>query len=113
MSKDIARLHDMLNWARKAVQYAQSTSQTEFLETPMLQDACVRCLEVVGEAVSHVSEEFRDQYPSIPWRRAKGMRNILIHEYGAVDYGIVHETIVVFLPELIAHVEHALGVVSP
>jgi uncharacterized protein with HEPN domain len=78
-----------------------------------LKDGCVRCIEVVGEAVAHVSEEFRDLHPDIPWREAKGMRDILIHQYGSVDFHIVYETIVTFLPNLIEQVDFILNEIEP
>jgi uncharacterized protein with HEPN domain len=112
MTRDLARLHDMLMWARRAQGHVASTTATEFADNTLLQDACVRCLEVIGEAVAGITSDFRTKYPDVPWRKAKGMRDILIHQYGAVDYGIVYETIVVFLPDLITRVETVLEEIS-
>jgi len=39
---------------------------------------------VVGEAANHVSEEFRDKHPEIPWAQIIGQRNVLAHEYGEI-----------------------------
>jgi len=30
--------------------------------------ACIRALEVIGEAAKHIPEEFREKYLEIPWR---------------------------------------------
>ena len=47
---------------------------------------CLRHLEIIGEAASRLSEEFRLQHRGIPWREIIGMRNVLIHGYFDVDW---------------------------
>jgi uncharacterized protein with HEPN domain len=54
-------------------------------QTDYLQDALIRCLEVLGEAVKHLSPELRDQHRDLPWRGMAGMRDLLIHAYDRVD----------------------------
>jgi len=34
-----------------------------------VQDAVLRRLEIIGEAVKNVDEDFRSRYPEIPWKR--------------------------------------------
>lgn len=48
------------------------------------QHAIVRALEILGEAASKVSSEYRQQHPEIPWREMIGMRNRLIHDYNSL-----------------------------
>lgn len=105
MTKDQARLRDMLVWSRKAVAYLGDSSLADFLENELLQDACVRCIEVVGEAANHVSLEVRMTISNIEWLQVRGMCNILVHQYGAVDLEIVYEAITTFLPALISQLE--------
>jgi len=33
------------------------------------QDAVVRRIEIIGEAVRNLSPEIKERYPEIPWRR--------------------------------------------
>ena len=57
-------------------------------------------LEVIGEAVRHLSAH-RDSLPSdIPWADIAGMRNVLVHAYFGVDLKIIWHTIVEDLSEL-------------
>ena len=50
-----------------------------------MQDALIRCLEVMGEAVKRISPELREQHSDLPWRGMAGMRDLLIHAYDRVD----------------------------
>lgn len=56
-----------------------------FIEQSVVQDAVLRNLEVIGEAVKQISPELREQHPHIPWRRMAGMRDVLIHDYMGID----------------------------
>jgi hypothetical protein len=40
----------------------------EFFQDPMRQDAVIRNLEVMGEAVRKISATTRDAHPEVPWR---------------------------------------------
>ncbi|MEM1557478.1 MAG: DUF86 domain-containing protein [Thermoproteota archaeon] len=65
--------------------YIEGLSKEEFLASMEKQDAVIRRLEVIGEAVKHIPNEIREKYPDIPWKRIAGMRDVLIHEYFGVD----------------------------
>ncbi|MGE0813859.1 MAG: DUF86 domain-containing protein [Vicinamibacterales bacterium] len=55
----------------------------------MRQDAIIRKLEVIGEAVKHLSDETRGRHPDIPWKQIAGMRDHLTHAYFGVDLALV------------------------
>ncbi len=58
----------------------------KFVNDDILKRAIVRSLEVIGEAVKNISNEFRENHPQIPWRKLAGLRDVLIHQYFGVDY---------------------------
>jgi len=72
----------------------------EFMADGTLQRAFVRSLEIIGEAVKKVPEDFRAQYPAIEWRAISGMRDRLIHDYLGVDYELVWDVVQKHVPEL-------------
>ena len=71
--------------------------------------ALTRLVEIIGEAATRVSPEFRNQYTDVRWRAAIGMRNRLIHAYDQVDLEILWETVTDHLPQLIASLELIIG----
>jgi uncharacterized protein with HEPN domain len=66
-----------------------SVGEEVFLADRMRQDAIIRKLEIIGEAVKQLSEATRAQRPEIPWKRIAGMRDRLSHAYFGVDLGLV------------------------
>lgn len=81
-------------------QYARAHTYKQFLRTPWDQAAVVRHLEIIGEAAAQVPTEYKNDHPEIPWRRISDFRNVLIHEYFAVDPLLVWEILEKDLPEL-------------
>jgi uncharacterized protein with HEPN domain len=64
------------------------------------QDAVIRQLEIIGEAVKRLSPELLGRCPDIPWRRIAGMRDVLIHDYMGVDLDAVWQVTQDNLPQL-------------
>jgi len=69
----------------KIEEYTSNVDEEEFYENSFVQDAVLRRLEIIGEAVKNIPEDFRTKYPDIPWRQIAGMRDVLIHAYFGVN----------------------------
>lgn len=67
----------------------KNLTEDEFFDSITLQDAVIRRLEIIGEAVKNLPLSFRNKQPGIPWKKIAGMRDILIHEYFGVDADLV------------------------
>jgi uncharacterized protein with HEPN domain len=105
MSRDPQYFLDILEAAKLALSYVAGKTQAEFLEDTLCQDAVIRRLEIIGEAARRLSREARTTLPGLIWNAMIGMRNMLIHEYDAVDLYIVWETVQRDLPTLIKVIE--------
>lgn len=66
-----------------------SAGRDAFMAERMRQDAVIRKLEIIGEAVKQRSDAIRQRRPEIPWRQIAGMRDRLTHGYFGVDLALV------------------------
>lgn len=75
-------------------------SYSSFETDMMFQDACCMCIIQIGELVGQLSDEIRNQNPSVPWRTIKDTRNFYVHAYGSIDVASVWETLQQDIPLL-------------
>lgn len=80
--------------------HAAGQTLDTFLNSLKDQDAVIRRLEIIGEAVKNLPEGFKHAHPEVPWTKIAGMRNVLIHEYFVVDIPAVWGTVQDDLPTL-------------
>jgi uncharacterized protein with HEPN domain len=82
----------------KIEKYIAGMSFEDFTSDLKTQDAVVRNLSIIGEAVNNISDEAKARNPEIPWNEIVGMRNKVIHEYFGVDEEILWKTVREDLP---------------
>jgi len=75
-------------------------SRAAFLADETLKRAFVRSLEIIGEAVKQIPDDFRAGYPLVEWRKMAGTRDKLIHDYLGVDYELVWDIVQSKIPDL-------------
>ena len=85
----LGRLRDILEAARLIGTYVKNTTETDFYADKQKQDAVIRRIEIIGEAAAHVSAATRQAVPELAFRKMRGMRNIVAHDYANVDLKIV------------------------
>ena len=77
-----------------------SVGRGAFFADRMRQDATLRKLEVIGQAVKNLSEDMKSRQPHIPWKQIAGMRDKVIHDYFGVNLEIVWAVVEKELPKL-------------
>lgn len=93
-------VQDIVESIEAIEEYVQTPTEEEFYKSRQIQDAVLRRLEIIGEAAKKLDEDFRSEYPDIPWKKIAGMRDILIHEYFGVNLKRVWLITKEDLPEL-------------
>jgi uncharacterized protein with HEPN domain len=94
-------LQDMLDSAKQIQFYLMGVTKEAFVLNIEKQDAVLRRFEIIGEAANRLSPETQNLFPHLPFRNMRGMRNIIAHDYGAVDIEQVWHTANVHLEVLI------------
>ena len=101
MQRDVkVFLEDILESIEKIEEYTANIDEEDFYENTIIQDAVLRRLEIIGEAVKNIPDDFREKYPDIPWRQIAGMRDVLIHAYFGVNLRRVWKVAVENIPDL-------------
>lgn len=72
----------------------------DFVTDDKTYDAVLRNLEVIGEAVKNLTDDFRDHHPQIEWRKIAGLRDIVAHVYFGVNDEIVWDVVQNKIPVL-------------
>ena len=90
-------------------QYAKKLTTNTFKKDIAMQDAIIRRLEIIGEAVKNIPTSFKTKYPEIPWKQMAGMRDILIHEYFDVDIALTWSVVKLKLPSLKPQLQNLLS----
>jgi uncharacterized protein with HEPN domain len=94
-----AFLNDILEAISRVETYTEGTTLDEFSGNQMMQDAVVRNLEIIGEAVKRLPDALRKKYPDIEWKKIAGLRDILAHAYFGIDIDIIWDVIHNKLPD--------------
>jgi uncharacterized protein with HEPN domain len=84
---------DIITAVNKIEKYTKDMTKEDLTRNELVQDAVVRNLEVIGEAVKKIPDDVRDSHRDIPWKKIAGLRDILIHEYFGVNMNIVWDVI--------------------
>jgi hypothetical protein len=92
-------LADIRDAIDKILSYT-SPGREAFLGDPRTQDAVLRNIEILGEAVRGVTGETRTAHPEVPWKDMAGMRDRIIHDYFRVDVDVVWDVVSQDLPSL-------------
>ena len=100
MNRDLQYRQDILEAIEKILHTVENINYDDFVKDADAFDACVRRLEIIGEAVKRISSEWKSGIPEIPWKEIAGFRDKAIHDYASLNAAIVWETIKKDLPSL-------------
>jgi uncharacterized protein with HEPN domain len=97
---DLGYLNDICRYAARARSHIGDLSYAQFVADDTKTDAVVLCLIHLGEASKGLSPEARAEFSRFPWQSIIGMRNVLTHAYGRIDYERIWDVVMDQLPPL-------------
>lgn len=100
MRSDDLYLWDIVNAAKKIVQYTKGKGVADLLSDTMLFDAVVREFQVLGEASMQLSIKKKSAY-ALPWKEIIGFRNVIVHNYVDIKPEIILYTATNDIPEIL------------
>jgi uncharacterized protein with HEPN domain len=102
------RVNDILDAITAVQGYTEGMKFETFVSDRKTVDAVLRNLILIGEAASHIPDDFVSEHSDIPWRDMRDMRNFVVHEYFGVSDRIIWETVQNDLPPLIPRLQQML-----
>jgi len=86
-------LEDIVTSIDRIREYTRGVSLDGFLADTKTQDAVIRNLEIIGEAVKSSLPLAKGDTQAANWRKIVEFRNVLAHEYFGVDLRIVWDVV--------------------
>ncbi len=83
------------------IAHTKDYSKEQLENEEVLLDSVMFRLIQISENSGKLTNDFKQQHSSIPWRDIKGLRNRIVHQYGSVDTSIVYSTVKKDVPELL------------
>ena len=93
-------LNDILESIKRIESFSKLLNEEKFLRNELRQNAIIRQLEIIGEAVKNIPDSFRNKYPKVPWKDIAGFRDRLTHAYFGIVLERVWEVVKEDLPKL-------------
>ena len=103
--RDKSRLEHILQAIEKIEEYTKGMTKQQLLEDSLHLHATAYNVQIIGEAVYKLTNEFKSCHSETPWRMIEKMRHILVHDYFAVDVEIMWLVIEDDIPILKQQVE--------
>lgn len=110
---DRQRLLHVLKAIDEIAFYVEGADLDGFMLNSMMQYACIKQIEIIGEATNHISTDIKSNYPEISWPEIIAMRHILVHEYFGVDLQLIWQVISEDLPKLKAQTQQIIDNLPP
>ncbi|MBX9777059.1 MAG: DUF86 domain-containing protein [Xanthobacteraceae bacterium] len=99
MARRVAHaLHDILEAIERVEDITRGKSLGDFEASWQLRWLVQRANEIISEASRAIPDELTGTEPGIPWRKARGIGNVLRHDYEGLSDRIIWNVVLDELP---------------
>ncbi len=106
--KDIDLIRDINESIERIISYTCDIEYDDFVRDYKTQDAVIRNIEIMGEAVKSLPEKVKTDNADIPWKNIAGTRDKLIHDYFGVNIDIVWNIVKNEIPSILSKIKIVL-----
>jgi uncharacterized protein with HEPN domain len=104
--KDKIYIDRIIKYAKKICRYIEEVHTfKDFENNDEKVDAVILNLEQIGETAKKLSDETKQNHPSIHWPSIIGLRNMISHEYEGIRLNIIYDIATVNIPELLSKLD--------
>lgn len=86
-------LDKILGDLKFVIDHTKDKTEDDLVRDEVLLDSIMFRIIQVSEASGKLSQDFKLRFDKVPWIALKGMRNKIVHDYGAVNITIVYDTV--------------------
>ncbi|MCI1983394.1 MAG: DUF86 domain-containing protein [Bifidobacteriaceae bacterium] len=65
------------------------------------QNSASKEIELAQECAKELSKNTINRFPSVRWKELRGLRNVIVHEYGELDWDVLYDTVMIDFPPMI------------
>ncbi|MBP3201557.1 MAG: DUF86 domain-containing protein [Lachnospiraceae bacterium] len=105
---DKARIENMIANIDYCINKINSIKYDDFADNIDIRYAISMAVQIVCESAIHITNETKNEYKEIEWKEMSTIRNIISHEYGALNLEIIFNTIKDDFPNLKSKLEKVL-----
>ncbi len=109
---DKVRLQHILDAIDEIESYLVKCNFEDFINNSMMRFACIKQMEIIGEASNQISDEIKAKFSEIEWSQIIGMRNVFVHEYFGIDANLVWEIIKNDVPVLRGKISKIISAIN-
>src|SRR6266478_2778582 len=106
-------LRDIVIACRNANRFAAEIDREEFEKSDLHQAAIQYNLLIIGEAASKISRDLKSRYPNVDWNSLKDFRNVLAHDYFALDTDVVWDSAIGNALTISAQIKEIISIEFP
>ena len=105
-------LQDIVEAIDAAESFAEGVTFDELEGNLEKQYALQRAFEIIGEATKQINVDLRQRHPEMPWADMAGMRDVIVHQYFAVQLETVWTTIRDRFPSIRDELQHIVDKIA-
>lgn len=107
VDKNLQAIRKMRKEAALIASFIKGMDFVQFSRDEKTKRAITQTLANIGELENVIDKDFKARHTQIPWHAIRRTRNIIAHDYIAVNFETIWQTATESIPELLTMLENA------